>query len=66
MAYKIKELRERKKLTQSMLSKKSGVSRAIISKLENEEKVVTTTETLRKLAKALDCTVGEIFFEEKI
>lgn len=49
-----------------MLSEKSGVSRAIISKLENEEKVVTTTETLRKLAKALDCTVGEIFFEEKI
>ena len=66
MAYKIKELRERKKLTQSMLSEKSGVSRAIISKLENEEKVVTRTETLRKLAKALDCTVGEIFFEEKI
>lgn len=34
MKYRIKELREEKRMTQEELSEKSGVSRSIISKLE--------------------------------
>lgn len=62
MAYKVKQLREAKNMTQADLTYKSGVSRAIISKLENGDAVVTTTETLKKLAEALDCNVSDIFF----
>lgn len=62
MAYKIKEKREKKKLTQQALADKSGVSRQIISRLENEEDVITTTDTLKKIASALGCKVSDIFF----
>ena len=48
-------------MTQEALSEKAGVSRAIISRLESGEEVVTTTETLLKIANALGCRVSEIF-----
>lgn len=54
-------MREKKKMTQEILSEKAGVSRAIISRLESGEEVVTTTETLLKIANALECKVSEIF-----
>lgn len=63
MAYKVKAVREKKGFTQEDLSEKSGVSRAIISKLENGEGVVTTTETLKRIAAALECKVSDIFFD---
>lgn len=61
LQYKIKMMREKKKMTQEILSEKAGVSRAIISRLESGEEVVTTTETLLKIANALECKVSEIF-----
>ena len=62
MAFKIKEERERIGMTQEELSKRSGVSRAIISGLETGRTVTTTTDSLEKIAKALDTTVSKIFF----
>ena len=59
--YRVREKRNEKNMSQDELSQKAGVSRAIISKLENNEEVVTSTETLKKLASALDCKVSEIF-----
>lgn len=61
LQYKIKMMREKKKMTQEDLSEKAGVSRSIISRLESGEEVVTTTETLLKIANALECKVSEIF-----
>ena len=61
MSYNLKEIRKSRKLTQSELSKKSGVSRTIISKLENGEAITTTTKSLLALAQALDVTVDQIF-----
>lgn len=58
----IKEVREQKGMTQQELANRSGVSRAIISKLENNKATVTTTDTIRKIAIALDCNVSDIFF----
>lgn len=52
--YMIKEMRERKRMTQQELAECSGVSRAIISKLEKNKPTVTTTETICRIAKALD------------
>ena len=62
MGYKIKECREEQGMSQEELSKKSGVSRTIISGLETGTIVTTTTGTLLKIAKALNKNVKDIFF----
>lgn len=64
MKYRIKELREEKRMTQEELSEKSGVSRSIISKLEQEKPVNMLTDTLSKIANALDVKVSSLFLPE--
>ena len=64
MGYKIREKRKEKKMTQEELSAKSRVSRATISGLENGTVRATSSKTLLKLARALDTTVDQIFFQE--
>lgn len=59
---KLKEIREKKGMTQAELSKKSGVSRTIISFLENGKSECVMTSTLVKLADALGEKVTSIFF----
>jgi len=59
--YKIKERREKEGITQEELSKKSGVSRTIISGLESGTIKTTTTKTLLCIAEALNCKVSDIF-----
>lgn len=63
MGFKIKECRNELNISQEQLSRKSGVSRTIISGLENGTITVTTTETLLKISKALNKKVSDIFFE---
>lgn len=62
MKFRIKEQREKAGMTQEQLSKKSNVSRTIISGLESGAITVTTTETLSKIANALNKNVSDIFF----
>ncbi len=64
MGYKIREFRNEIKMSQDELAKKSGVSRTIISGLESGTLTTTTTDTLLKIAKALNRKVADIFFEE--
>ena len=66
MGYKMKEVREARKMTQEELAEKSGVSRGTISALENGSVRTTTTKTLFKLAKALGTSVDQIFFAESV
>ena len=66
MGYKIKEVREARKMTQEELAEKSGASRGTISALENGSVRTTTTKTLFKLAKALGTSVDQIFFAESV
>lgn len=61
MLFKIKEAREKVGMSQDELSKKSGVSRTIISGLETGTINVTTTRTLKKIAEALGIKVSDIF-----
>ena len=49
-------------MTQEDLATKSGVSRATISGLESGSITVTTTETLRKIASALEVKVSDLIF----
>ena len=64
MRYRIKELREEKRMTQEELATKSGVSRTIISKLEQDKPLNMLTDTLSKIAKALDVKVSSLFLPE--
>jgi transcriptional regulator with XRE-family HTH domain len=66
MGYKIKEKRKEKNMTQEELAAKSGVSRATISGLENGTVRATSSKTLVKLARALDTTVDQIFFQDDV
>ena len=61
MAYKIKELREKRNLSQSELARISGVSRPIIIRLENSEDVVVNSKTLEKIANALNVSIKSLF-----
>ena len=63
MGFKIRECRNEINMSQEELSKKSGVSRTIISGLENGTITVTTTETLLRIARAMNKKVVDIFFE---
>lgn len=66
MGYRIKEVREEKRMSQEELSAKSGISRRIISELETGIRTSTTTKTLVAIATALGTTVDSIFFTESV
>ena len=63
LQYKIKGYREQLGMSQVELSKKSNVSRTIISGLESGTISVTTTDTLTKIASALGKKVSDIFLD---
>jgi len=62
LGYKIKEVREEKRMTQEELAEKSGVSRSTIVALEKGTMNDVKMSTLQKLASAMDTTVQKIFF----
>lgn len=62
MGYRIKELREEKRMTQEELAIKSGVSRQTINAIENDKYNNVLTGTLAAIAAALDTTVDKIFY----
>ncbi|MBC8575138.1 helix-turn-helix transcriptional regulator [Yanshouia hominis] len=66
MGCKIKERREFLKMSQEELAEKSEVSRATISSLENNSERNTSTKILKRIASALDTTVGELFFADDV
>lgn len=67
MGYRLKIVREKKKMSQEELSRKSNVSRATISAIENSRGDYNVTmDTLRKLACALGMTCEEIFFTDAV
>lgn len=61
MPFKIREARKAQGMTQEDLAKRANVSRATIIGLENGSIKVTTTETLTKIANALNKKVSDIF-----
>lgn len=62
MENRLKEERLKQKISQEELAMKASVSRVIISGIESGRVTVTTTDTLSKLAVALNKQVRDIFF----
>lgn len=60
---KIREFREKQNMTQQELSEKSGISRAYISQLENNDSLIVKSSTMLSIASALKKPVGSIFFK---
>ncbi|MBS6503840.1 MAG: helix-turn-helix transcriptional regulator [Clostridium sp.] len=61
----LKVARVKKGWTQEELAKKSNVGRVTISNIERKGIENIPVYTLRKIAKALDTTVQELFFSEE-
>lgn len=57
----IKDIREKAGLTQEALAEKAKVNRSLLNQLENGKLTNTSTNTLRKLADALDCKITDLF-----
>jgi len=53
-------LRKRRRLTLLQLARRVGVTEAYMSMLESGARQNPSLRTLKKLAKALRCTVGEL------
>jgi transcriptional regulator with XRE-family HTH domain len=66
MVYKIKEYRQEAGMTQKELANKSGVSLNLIAQLESGSIEHTSTQTLVKLAHALEKPVETLFFDKKV
>lgn len=62
MKNKIKELRLNRGLSQEELSNISKVSRPLISRLENNKRDDVSFSIMRKISKALNKKVEEVFF----
>ena len=61
MANRLKEIRQAKNLSMNELTRRSGVSRMTIWKLENGAPQSYTMRTLQKIAHALDTPVDVVF-----
>ena len=66
MGYRVREIREQKKMSQEELEQKSGISRQTISAIENDRAGDVKVGTLRSLAKALETTIDNLFFEKAV
>lgn len=66
METKIRYYRELNNMTQEELSQKSGVSRTIISGLENATLDTTTNTTMKKISDALGVSIMELFYTKNV
>jgi len=58
---RLKQLREEHGISQVELAKRTKLSRATISKLENNERVNVNTQTLAKIADVFGVPASDIF-----
>lgn len=62
MKNRIKECREKLKMSQEELAEKSGVSRTTIANFEAEQIKRTTNTTMEKISKALGKSIKYVFY----
>ena len=66
MQNKLAEIRKLNNFTQEELSDKSGISRPYISDIERGRQTTITNVVMKKLARALNRNVEEIFFTRDV
>ena len=64
MAERLRALRQRKRLSQGEVEKRTGLLRSYISRIENGHSV-PTLETLEKLARAFEVPMYQLFYESR-
>lgn len=64
LAGRLRDLREFRKLSQGDIEKRTGLLRCYISRVENGH-TVPAIETLEKIARALEVSVYQLFYEEE-
>lgn len=60
---RMKELRERKRISQAELSHKTGIDQSLISKFENSGKKISAYR-LKQLLEAMDYTLADLVHED--
>ena len=65
VGYLVREVRERKGITQEELAERSGISRQTISAIENDARYSAGIGTLAAIARALETKVDDLFFDER-
>ena len=60
--FRIKELRDKKKVTLYNLSKLTGIARSYLCELENGKKINPTLETLYKISTILNVNIKDLFY----
>lgn len=63
MTNKIKQLREKKGISQAELARRIGFGRSYMNMLEKSKRQPNITTALR-IANILDCSLDDIFFEK--
>ena len=66
MKLRVRELRKKSKMTQGELAKRSNLSLATISRIENHYADVATMTSLNRIANALGVEVEALFFTNQI
>lgn len=64
--YRIREIREDKRMTTAELARRAGVSRRTIYLLENNHTEVAMSKTLLGIARALDVSIGDLFLSDDV
>jgi transcriptional regulator with XRE-family HTH domain len=62
VGYRLRALREHKKLSQGDIERRTGLLRCYISRVENGH-TVPTIETLEKIARALEIPLYQLFYD---
>jgi transcriptional regulator with XRE-family HTH domain len=62
---RIRALRTERSMTLPTLAERSGLSKGLLSKLENDEESNPSLGTLHKIVKALDATLSDVLETEK-
>jgi transcriptional regulator with XRE-family HTH domain len=62
IGYRLRSLREHKKLSQGEIEKRTGLLRCYISRVENGH-TVPSVETLEKIARALEMPLYQLMYE---
>ena len=61
---RLREIRESKNMTITQLAEKSGITRQTVYRLEAETVDTANSQTLKRLADALDVQISDFFTEQ--